>query len=163
MYERLWYELVGKLFQKFYLLVQIKKIETQNKWIENGLLLTSFASIGGIFKYVECSILFGWILLFINGFRLIKSKFMVSDSELSALKSSLEFYIDHTRKLEKLWREVKKEKIDDDEAESQLDALKDDERVMMKINKHEMLERKEPMNSKALELSKQQLNIIKNG
>lgn len=88
---------------------------------------------------------------------------MVSDSELSALKSSLEFYIDHTRKLEKLWREVKKEKIDDDEAESQLDALKDDERVMMKINKHEMLERKEPMNSKALELSKQQLNIIKNG
>lgn len=163
MYERLWYELVEKLFQKFYLLVQIKKIETQNKWIENGLLLTSFASIGGIFKYVEFSILFGWILLFINGFRLIKSKFMVSDSELSALKSSLEFYIDHTRKLEKLWREVKKEKIDDEEAERQLDALKDDERVMMKINKHEILERKEPMNSKALELFEQQLNIIKNG
>lgn len=88
---------------------------------------------------------------------------MVSDSELSALKSSLEFYIDHTRKLEKLWREVKKEKIDDDEAEKQLDALKDDERVMMKINKHEMLDRKEPLNSKAKELTDDHINILKNG
>ena len=163
MYERLWYELVGKVSQKFYLAILIKRLECQNKWIENILLLFSIVSSIGIFKWADCSKFFGGIILLITAFRLVKSRFMVSDSEMSAYKSSLEFYIDHTRKLEKLWREVKKEKINDDEAETQLDALKDEERVMMKINKHEMLEREEPMNSKSRELTDDYINILKNG
>jgi hypothetical protein len=150
MRNRIWFELVDSRYYLEYLGLHIKKLETFNKWIDNTFAILSIGGIAGWYKVADYSAYWASLLGFISGARLLKSKFMTSESEISTLKSVNEFYIDHTRKLEILWIQYENRKINDNEADVYFEKLRDEERLMMKINKHSKIERKEPVKSKAV-------------
>jgi hypothetical protein len=160
MRNRIWFELVDSRYYLEYLGLHIKKLETSNKWIDNTFTLLSFGGIAGWFKVADYSVLWASLLSVVSGARLMKSKFMTSESEISTLKSVNEFYIDYTRKVEILWIQYENRKINDDEAEVNFEKLRDEERLMMKINKHSKIERKEPIKSKAVECVDEYLKRI---
>jgi hypothetical protein len=160
MRNRIWFELVDSRYYLEYLGFHIKKLETSNKWIDNTFTLLSFGGIAGWFKVADYSVLWASLLSVVSGARLMKSKFMTSESEISTLKSVNEFYIDHTRKLEVLWIQYENSKLTDDNADASFEKLRDDERLMMKINKHNKIERKEPIMSKAVKCVNEYLKRI---
>ena len=160
MRNRIWYEFIDSYYYIQYLGLEIKKLELQNKWVDNISMLLSFGSIAGWYKYADYHVIWASLLTILNGAKLMKSKLMTSESEISTLKSVLEFYIDQARKLENLWIQYNKDGSNDDEVELIFEKLRDEERLMMKINKHGKIEGKEPIKSKAAELANQYFSRI---
>jgi hypothetical protein len=81
----------------------------------------------------------------------------VSEEEIFTWQNVYNFYIDHYKELEKLWYKYEKNKISDTQAEKTYDALNDEERIMIKINKHGKIYPKEPIASKAEDFTIQYL------
>ena len=168
MYKRLWDELVNTRFYLEYLGIHINQLDKRNKWIDNISLLTSIGSIAGWYKWADKSTIFGAntstifasILMLLNGAKLMKSKFLISDSEIMSLKAAYEFYIDHVRKLEDLWLDHYNNKIDDEQAKKKFEILRDEERMMMKITKHSKVEPKKAYSKKAKQITDDYLNNI---
>lgn len=137
--NRIWYELGSSRFYLEYLALHIRKVENQNKLIDNITMLLSFGGIAGWYKYADYSVFWSSLLIIVNGARLMKSKFQVADSEISALKSSLEFYIDNVRELENVWYNLNEKKITEQQAIEKFEKCREGERLMMKINKHSVI------------------------
>lgn len=163
MRDRIWYELAQSKFHLDYLCLHVKKLVKQNKKVDNVVLFTSLIGIFSWYKLGDYSVFWSLLLAGIAIFRMMKSKFFPTEQEISTLNSVSEFYIDHVRKLETLWRNYEKGKFTDEEAEAQFDKLRDEERLMMKINKHETLEAEEPLYTKAREITIEYLNSFNNG
>jgi hypothetical protein len=149
MRERIWYEMIDSRYKVEYLVLHTDKLEKTNKSIDNILTLTSLAGIGGWFKFAEHNVLWASLLLLLTGFRLMKSKFLTTEQEISTLKSVYEFHVDHSRKLENLWLKYNSSKVNDDDAEIQFEKLRDEERMMSKIHKHGKIHEKDSISAKA--------------
>lgn len=158
--DRIWYDLVNTHFYMEYLGLHIDNLDKTNRWIDNISMLLSFGSIAGWYKYADNSIFFASILILINGARLMKSKFMTPDSEISALKAAFEFYIDQCRSLENLWYDLKLNRITEEQAYDKFEKFRDSERLMMKINKHNKVIGKEPIQSNADQLTRNYLTKL---
>ena len=162
MRERIWDELAQSKFHLDYLCLYVKRLIKQNKLIDNLVLFTSLIGIFGWYKLADLAIFWSLLLGGIAIFRMMKSKIFPTEQEISTLNSVCEFYIDQVRKLETLWISYERGKYTDDEAEVQFEKLRDEERLMMKINKHETVEGVEPMYSNAREITIQYLNRYNN-
>lgn len=152
-YNRVWNELVEYKFYLEYLAIHINKLEKQNKWIDNISILLSFGSIAGWYKFADKSMIWASILLIVNGMRLMKSKLMTPESEISTLKAVYEFYIDHFRNIEKLWFNIYNKKMNENDVEFALEKLRDEERLMTKMNKHNKIETNLSIEAKAREIT----------
>jgi hypothetical protein len=160
---RIWDELAQSKFHLDYLCLYVKKLIKQNKMVDNVVLFTSLIGIFSWYKLADLAIFWSLLLAGIAIFRMMKSKFFPTEQEISTLNSVCEFYIDHVRKLETLWLNYEKGKCSDDESETQFEKLRDEERIMTKINKHDVLEPEEPIDSKAREITIAYLNRFNNG
>lgn len=163
MRERIWDELAQSKFHLDYLCLYVKKLSRQNKFVDNVVLFSSLIGIFSWYKLGEYSIFWSLLLAGISIFRMMKSKFFPTEQEISTLNSVCDFYIDHVRKLENLWLNYESGKCSDIDVEAQFEKLRDEERIMMKINKHEALEAEEPIDSKAREITIQFLNRFNHG
>lgn len=162
MCDRIWYELVDAKYRQEYLILHIDKLERRNKGIDNFLMLSTFAGIFGWYKFAEYNVFWASLLAILTGFRLMKTKFLTPDQEINTLKAVYEFYVDHVRKLENLWIKYYNNKINEEDAEIQFEKLRDEERLMTKINKHNKVHGEEPIKSIAKNQTDAYLSKISN-
>ncbi|MBK9718823.1 MAG: hypothetical protein IPQ02_04000 [Saprospiraceae bacterium] len=146
-HDRIWHELKLSRIHLEYLNLYISKIVKIDKRVDIFLGVTYILSIVGWYRLNEYPKVWAFILSSIGLFRLYKSKLMPSESEISTIKSVFEFYIDYNRYMEDLFVKSLNNIIDETAAGAQLNDLKDSERIMMKINKHETIKETEPMYS----------------
>jgi hypothetical protein len=147
--ERIWYDLIDTKYKQEYLILYYEKIENQNKVIDNMLMLITFAGIFGWYKFAEYNVFWAFLLALLNGFRIMKTKFLVPDQEISNLKAVYEFYVDHSRKLENLWLNHNSYRIDEHKAEELFEKYRDEERLASKMYKHGKVKEQKSLVSKA--------------
>ncbi len=153
MRERIWRDLRNSRFYLEYLGLHIQVAKKKNKNLETWLLISAIVSLTGLVKFAEYSLFWSIPLWIITAVRMLKSRFTVSEEEIATWRSVYNFYLDHYKELEKLWYKYDKDKISEAQAEKLFDTLNDEEKLMIKINKHDKIQRKEPMGTKADEIT----------
>ncbi len=158
MKNRIWRDLGNTIFYIEYLSLYINRVKRQNKIIETVFLTTALIGIAGWNKYAEYNILWSILLFAVTATRILKSKFMVSEAEIATFQSLKSFYLDHVRDLDNLWFRYREKKISEKQAEKVFNQLNEQERLIIKVEKHDKLFGKEPMQTKAEKLARQKLN-----
>ncbi len=87
---------------------------------------------------------------------------MISDTKIATFQSLKSFYVDRERDLDSLWFKYTQEKISENKAEKIFNKLNEQERLIIKIEKHDKLFGEEPIHSQAEKLAKQRLNKYRN-
>lgn len=162
MSDRIWYALVDSKYKQEYLVIHNDKIERLSKNIDNFLLVTNIGGILGWYNFVQYNLFWASFLFLLTGFRIMKTRFLISEQELSNLKAEYEFYVDYTLKLERLWIDCYNNRIDFTNASCEFEKLRDEERLASKIYKHGVLKEKQNIEAKARFETDAYLKILTN-
>lgn len=161
MKERIWSDLCSTILYLEYLGLYISKIKKTNKIIETILLGSALVGIAGWNKFAEYHMIWTILLITVTSIRILKSRFMVSESEIATFQSVKNFYNDHFRDLDDLWYRYRNNKLSETQVEKIFKKINEQERLMMKIEKHEKLVGKEPLYSQAEKIALQKLKKYK--
>lgn len=160
MRERIWRDLTNSRYYVEYLGLHIQASKKYNKNIETWLLITSILSLTGLTKFADYSLFWSIPLWVITALRMLKSRFTISDDDIATWRSVLNFYTEHYKALENLWYKFENGKISEAQAEKYFENINNDERLMMRIHKHDKIQRKEPIGSKADKLTNDYLQNL---
>lgn len=161
--ELIWYNFVRNKFNLEYLAIFTRRINSRYKFVENMYIFLSIFSAAGILKFNEHSKLFAIILLCLNIFKIVKSRFTLSDTEILIYNSEFRFYQDQSKNWELLWIKFVNKIIDEENAFKVAEKYIDDESIMIKINKHDKLEDNNEIQNRASIETNNYLNKFYNG
>ncbi len=143
MCDRIWYAIIDSKYKQEYLVIHIDQLEKLTKNVDNILLLTTIGGILGWYNFAQFNIIWASILSLLTGFRIMKTRFLISEQEIANLKAEYEFYVDHTLKLERLWIDCYNNRLDSTKASNMFENLRDEERLSSRIHKHGVVTEKQ--------------------
>jgi len=161
--SRVWNDLHNTTFYIEYLSLHIESIKRYNRKIEIAFLASTVFSIIGNYQFSNWKILWTILLSVIVLLRIMKPKLIKSEREVFALEKLKEFYIDHLRDLDNLWYKIYNKKILETSAELEFDKLNEEERLIIKIEKHQKLPENKVIEDRAEEITLLKLKKYLNG
>jgi len=153
MKDRTWRQICNTVFYIQFLGLYINRKKQINRSIEIVLLLMALFSIAGWNRFAEYHVVWTLILLAVAGVRILKPMLMTSEKEIITLESVRDFYIDKSKDYENLFYKYRQNKISPKQADKEFDRLNEEERLMIKIQKHDQIFGSKKMRQKAEMLS----------
>ena len=139
MRNRIWHELGQTRYYVEFLSLYIAQTAKLNGRIKVFTAIFVIGSIIGWYRFDELKILWAILLVLIQLFILFKDFFLVSESQVSRLRTVLRFYNRHCRDLESLWFDFHEERITDDQARKKLNLLIKKELDMQELENHDRI------------------------
>ena len=149
MRSRIWHELGQTRFYVEFLSLYIAQTEKLNGRIKVFTAIFVIGSIIGWYRYDDLKILWAILLVLIQLFILFKDFFLVSESQISKLRTVSRFYNRHCRDLENLWFDFHEERITEDQARRKLNALIKKELDMQELENHDRISGTKKQKSRA--------------
>lgn len=134
MYEKIWYEFVHYRSGDFYLVLYIKRLKTIRKTVNISTLLLSTTGILSWKIWLYLPAVSSSIIAIMQLFRLIENQIIPSDKDIEQVIKLREMYYDHWNNLEKLFIDLKSEKINETKAKDSFFKLREKSKDIKSFN-----------------------------